>query len=500
MVARNRVLSAVYSADKENPLAQMIQHLVEVRDAPVGWYMLDDLLAGRVPDSVKMFIFADTFVVGRDDAFALLDRLDQRPGCMAVWFYAPGYVDPVHLPGEAGTGIAFAERLTGGIRPQLLASPLRDWLQPVAHGLTAGVPPFGTTRTDLRPQFHIAPGLPGVETLCTYADDPGKIAAAILPAASGRGWDSVYLCSPTICPELLANLAARAGLLPASGFNDASLPGWIAGPGSWQASAGLLRQSATNATTFTGFGGHAGADFSLQADVQLSGSGWAGVSFRKANPSDSPFASGYLVHLRQNGWVTLYKPGGAIAGAASGGDPVNGFVRLRVEALGPDIVVHANGKPIISIADGTYAAGYAGFATSVDASARFDRFRIDATSVDMDADGLPNEWELEWFGAPVTAAASADADTDGFPNLDEYIAGTDPLDAMSLFKVALSDAAMLEWNAVTGRTYRVWRTPDLRTPFELAEEGIDFPRNSWNDTTNPPACFYRLEVGLKEAQ
>ncbi|MHC4198432.1 MAG: PKD domain-containing protein [Planctomycetota bacterium] len=47
-------------------------------------------------------------------------------------------------------------------------------------------------------------------------------------------------------------------------------------------------------------------------------------------------------------------------------------------------------------------------------------------SDDDDEDGLPNDWELIWFGTNTAAVASADSDVDGLANLDEYRHGTDP--------------------------------------------------------------------------
>ncbi len=48
---------------------------------------------------------------------------------------------------------------------------------------------------------------------------------------------------------------------------------------------------------------------------------------------------------------------------------------------------------------------------------------------DVDGDGLPDWWELAWFGSATAALANADADGDGATNLAEWLAGTHPLDA-----------------------------------------------------------------------
>jgi len=59
---------------------------------------------------------------------------------------------------------------------------------------------------------------------------------------------------------------------------------------------------------------------------------------------------------------------------------------------------------------------------------------------DSDGDGIPDSWMLQIFGHPTGLAsdhsrAQDDADGDGMTNLQEYRAGTDPLDAQSCLKL-----------------------------------------------------------------
>jgi beta-glucanase (GH16 family) len=55
--------------------------------------------------------------------------------------------------------------------------------------------------------------------------------------------------------------------------------------------------------------------------------------------------------------------------------------------------------------------------------------------LDSDGNGLPDYWEQQYFGTPVGASANADSDSDGASNLAEYLAGTDPLNGQSLFRI-----------------------------------------------------------------
>jgi hypothetical protein len=387
MVSRNPIIPAVYSSDKTNSLTQMIQHIVQVRDTPVGWYMLDDFIDGKIPDSVKMFIFADTFTVDRFDAFAVLNELDSRPGSMAVWFYAPGYMDTTPLSGAAFLSDWYVNRLTGGIRPGCFASPVRDRVQPVSHALTDGVPSFGTDATNFNSQFYIRSGLANVETLCVYADDTNKIAAAILPLGMGTRsncWDSVYICTPTIAPELLANLVDILDLRRVDGFNSFGdlhttnhtlKSQWTVYNGNWGVDCGELYQTNSSTSYRIALQDYQASNLSVEVDIKIASGSWSGIQIRKTAQADNYFTSGYLIYMMPSGVVKLYKPGGAFASAATGLNPALDFVRLKVEAVGSSIKVYANGNLVINATDSTYIGGYVGLITGWSGDTKFDRFR-----------------------------------------------------------------------------------------------------------------------------
>jgi hypothetical protein len=56
--------------------------------------------------------------------------------------------------------------------------------------------------------------------------------------------------------------------------------------------------------------------------------------------------------------------------------------------------------------------------------------------LDVDRDGLPDEWEVQRLGG-TNATAEGHGDSDGMSNADEYVAGTDPLNAESVFKLEI---------------------------------------------------------------
>ena len=89
---------------------------------------------------------------------------------------------------------------------------------------------------------------------------------------------------------------------------------------------------------------------------------------------------------------------------------------------------------------------------------------VNAALVDSDGDGIPDWWMMKYFGHPTGQAgdnslASSDADGDGMSNLQEYLAGTDPTNPNSVFRLAVAPAANnninLFWPAVPGKSYQI---------------------------------------------
>jgi len=85
---------------------------------------------------------------------------------------------------------------------------------------------------------------------------------------------------------------------------------------------------------------------------------------------------------------------------------------------------------------------------------------------DYNADGLPDDWQREYFGKTVTTwpEASADSDADGATNGEEFAAGTDPSDKSDSLTVSLAKlerGQRLEWNARPGALYQLQHTAAL---------------------------------------
>ncbi len=121
---------------------------------------------------------------------------------------------------------------------------------------------------------------------------------------------------------------------------------------------------------------------------------------------------------------------------------------------------------------------------------------------DFDEDGLPDLWEMQYFGSATGAVATADFDHDGFDNLAEEISGHDPLDPASYFRLDSltqsgdSNAPVIGWAPVLGRVYGVLWSDNLTNGFTNISGDLPYPAGSYTDTVERtgPQQFYRIEV------
>ncbi len=78
---------------------------------------------------------------------------------------------------------------------------------------------------------------------------------------------------------------------------------------------------------------------------------------------------------------------------------------------------------------------------------------------DANSDGLPDDWQLKYFGAATASwpAASEDSDGDGANNIREFLAGTDPTEKSSVLRTRIERTAQgprLVWNSQPGFVYQ----------------------------------------------
>lgn len=110
--------------------------------------------------------------------------------------------------------------------------------------------------------------------------------------------------------------------------------------------------------------------------------------------------------------------------------------------------------------------------------------RIDfGSSVDTDGDGVPDGWEMTYFGTPI-GNLNGDSDHDGISDLAEYIAGTSPINSNDVFKVEadfVTNRMMhvsFQANAASGIGY------EGKTRYYGLEFRTNLTSSIWNSVTN----------------
>ena len=96
---------------------------------------------------------------------------------------------------------------------------------------------------------------------------------------------------------------------------------------------------------------------------------------------------------------------------------------------------------------------------------------------------------IDWDGAD--PSPDADPDGDGLTNWQEYLAGTDPLNANSVLRVtrigAVVDGVRLTWESVAGRVYAIEMAASLDAPFLAIVKGLE---------ATPPGNSYVVPVDI----
>lgn len=134
---------------------------------------------------------------------------------------------------------------------------------------------------------------------------------------------------------------------------------------------------------------------------------------------------------------------------------------------------------------------------------------LDLSQTDLDHDGLPDGWEQQIVEADPydlirtvnDVFPNGDFDGDGLPNYQEYLAGTSPIDAASVFFLAVQAdgpgaTATLRWTSVAGKTYTIYKTPNLQTPFQVLLDNVTAtpPVNQHTDPVGGDTAFYLISV------
>lgn len=135
------------------------------------------------------------------------------------------------------------------------------------------------------------------------------------------------------------------------------------------------------------------------------------------------------------------------------------------------------------------------------AAAATGAFTLSIPSADSDNDGMPDDWEIA-NGLTVGVNDTAlDADGDGQNNLAEYLAGTHPQSASSVFAVTSmtppsGGQLSITWSAVAGKTYQIWSSTDLSnwSPLDSTITTANTGPQSASVNASGNSTFYRISV------
>ena len=122
--------------------------------------------------------------------------------------------------------------------------------------------------------------------------------------------------------------------------------------------------------------------------------------------------------------------------------------------------------------------------------------------VDANSNAVADAWESQYF--PGGMVATNDSDHDGLSNLQEYLCGTDPTNALSVLRfLAVTNSAgvpRMTWSVAGGRSYQVLSVTSLTALASLTNGPWEAARGQatmdWSDTDAPlhRARFYRIRL------
>ncbi len=182
-----------------------------------------------------------------------------------------------------------------------------------------------------------------------------------------------------------------------------------------------------------------------------------------------------------------------------------------------------NGNPLpgatnstltLSGVDPTQAGTYEALVSNPVGMAASQGATLTVTGSDTDNDGIPDSWMTQHFGhntglASDQSRAQDDADGDGSSNLQEYLAGTDPLDPQSCLKLQVlgpdpgTGRPQLSFTAVAAVDYTLEYSDNLSAGLwhKLTDVLAD-PTTRVVALTDPsaatgPVRFYRLVTPIQ---
>lgn len=215
-----------------------------------------------------------------------------------------------------------------------------------------------------------------------------------------------------------------------------------------------------------------------------------------------------------------------IANIGSAPAPVASLVLFRAgdppvplaQSIVPQIDAGSATELVFDLPAGTQPEGEGGYLLVVDGEGLSEdpdplnnRAQFTATLwIDDDHDGLPRRWELaNGLSDANPLDGTGDRDGDGFPDVAEYLAGTNPRNAADFLRVGELHTASLPpdgqmrqvsiaWASAPGAVYDIQRSFDIQAGWETIARDVAAtpPLNTYVDQLpgNTPRAFYRLQA------
>jgi hypothetical protein len=186
---------------------------------PVGLYLLDDLCEGKLPPSVRLYVFLNAFRLSDQQRRQIRAQV-AKEGKVALWLYAPGYVNESPSPENLSdiVGIRVEQLDEPGSTRIALADKLPAWLQGAPEAQV-----FGDDRKPT-PRFTVPPQA-GVTPLGNYE---GTTQVGLASKQMGA-WTSIYCGGLEVSPEVLRGAARLARAHVYCDTNDviSACPGFV---------------------------------------------------------------------------------------------------------------------------------------------------------------------------------------------------------------------------------------------------------------------------------
>jgi subtilisin family serine protease len=165
------------------------------------------------------------------------------------------------------------------------------------------------------------------------------------------------------------------------------------------------------------------------------------------------------------------------------------------------IINLAAGQYVVQFGDVSYYQTPADQTNTLTAGGTLN-FAGNYTFLDVNHNGISDAWEMNNFGSVSTNRTQfTDSDGDGMPDYAEFIAGTDPTNAASVFKflsttLQTNGIVKFQWSAIPGRIYQVEGSANLVTWTPLTDwlQASGSPMSYAGTNSNSGSQFFRVQV------